>query len=330
MMTEKKTTDLGEKKNLTHNQYLFGPVPSRRFGRSLGVDLVPYKTCSFDCIFCQLGPTTHKTVTRREYVPVDRVIAELDTWIRSGAEADYITLSGSGEPTLHAGFGKIIDYVHSHTAIPAVLLTNGALLNDPDVRVQAAKADVVKVSLSAWDPFSLEHMNRPHHDITFENIIEGQRRLRDNLHGQLWMEVFLVWGTNTTDQDVSAIASWAQTIHPDKIQLNTSVRPPCEEYAWAVPQDHMHRLAALFTPTAEVIAEYNKDLMESIQTDENAIHQMLRRRPCTLDDICKSFGLHRNQALKYLGKLMRNDQIYRIRQKDGDYFAARGDTPSSE
>lgn len=128
--------------------HLFGPVPSRRFGRSLGIDLTPYKTCSFDCIFCQLGKTTVKTLERREYVPAAEVIEELDDWIKSGGEADYITLSGSGEPTLHSRFGEIIEFARGASSIPVALLTNGSTLGIPEVRAAAAKADVVKISLS--------------------------------------------------------------------------------------------------------------------------------------------------------------------------------------
>lgn len=306
-------------------KHLFGPVPSRRFGRSLGVDLVPYKTCSFDCIFCQLGRTTDKTTHRREYVPTDAVIEELAQWIKSGGEADYITLSGSGEPTLHSAFGRIIDYVHEATAAPMVLLTNGAMLSDPDVRAQAAKADIVKLSLSAWNDHSLQDVNRPHPDITFEKLVDGQRRFRDAFRGELWMEVFLVWGTNSSEKDVLEIAALAETIGPDRIQLNTSVRPPCEDFAYAVPRDQMQRLASMFTPAAEVIAEYSSKLSAEIQADETAIHNMLQRRPCTLDHICRVFGLHRNEALKYIGKLLRTGRVRRNRQGDADYYFADRD-----
>jgi len=114
--------------------YLFGPVPSRRFGRSLGIDLTPYKTCSLDCVFCQLGRTKEKTITRKEYVPIDAVMAELEEWLKTDGQADYITLSGSGEPTLHFRFGEILEFIRTNSAIPAVLLTNGTLLDHAQVR----------------------------------------------------------------------------------------------------------------------------------------------------------------------------------------------------
>jgi len=125
-------------------RHLFGPVPSRRLGRSLGVDLTPFKTCTLDCIFCQLGHTTNKTLDRKEYVPVVAVEAELETWIKEGGKADYITLSGSGEPTLHTRFGEVLQFVRDQTAIPTALLSNGTLFWLPEVREAARHADIVK------------------------------------------------------------------------------------------------------------------------------------------------------------------------------------------
>ena len=150
-------------------KYLFGPVPSRRLGRSLGVDLTPHKTCSLDCVFCQLGRTTEKTIARQEYVPTDKVLAELAEWLDRDGQADYITLSGSGEPTLHSGFGKVLEFIRSKSVIPAVLLTNGTMLQLPEVREAAACANVVKISLSAWNQASYEWVNRPHNQLRFED-----------------------------------------------------------------------------------------------------------------------------------------------------------------
>jgi wyosine [tRNA(Phe)-imidazoG37] synthetase (radical SAM superfamily) len=305
--------------NKRNYNYLFGPVPSRRLGRSLGVDLTPFKTCSFNCIFCQLGRTTNKTVKRKEYVPVKEVIAELDEWLKTGDSADYITLSGSGEPTLNSEFGRVIDFLRNITTIPVAVLTNGSLLRDPEVRAQAAQANVVKVSLSAWDQFSFEHINRAHADIEFRRLIEGQWLLRNEFKGEIWMEVFLVWGTNTTTKDVSRIAELVKAIGPDKVQLNTAVRPPCEEFAYAVPEDQMDALAKLFDPPAEVIAEYSNDASAKVRANEEDILEMLERRPCTLEQICRVFGLHRNEASKYLGKLIRTGSALE-RRKEGDLY----------
>ena len=302
-------------------KYLFGPVPSRRLGRSLGVDLVPYKTCSFDCIFCQLGRTTNKTVTRKEYVPVSDVLAELENRLSANTSIDYITLSGSGEPTLHSEFGQVIEFVRNNTRIPAALLTNSSLLTDPDVRAQASTADIIKASFSAWDQTSLKEINRPHPDVKFEQILEGLQLLRQQFSGEIRLEVFLVWGTNTTQRAVQNIAEQVKNIAPDRIQLNTTSRPPCEQYAYALPQDQMLQLAELFDPTAEVIAEYTSESNAGGQTNQREILHMLQRRPCTIDDICRVFGIHRNEALKYVGKLLRTGDVKKNEKKGTSYYS---------
>jgi wyosine [tRNA(Phe)-imidazoG37] synthetase (radical SAM superfamily) len=301
--------------------HLFGPVPSRRFGRSLGIDLMPYKTCSFDCIFCQLGRTTDKTVTRREYVKTDDVIEELTDWLKADGKADYITLSGSGEPTLHSKFGEICDYVRSATTIPCVLLTNGSLLHQTEVREMAASADIVKASLSAWNQVSFEHINRPHETLQLKNVMEGLRYFRSEFKGELWMEVFLVWGTNTVPADVSKIAGLVQSVKPDRVQLNTAVRPPAEAYAFAAPKNTMETLAGLFDPPADVIPEFSTDNSKPVEANEGDILAMLERRPCTMDQIAQVFGMHRNEVSKYIGKLMRTGRIREMHTNDGVYYS---------
>lgn len=303
-------------------RYLFGPVPSRRLGRSLGVDLTPMKTCSFDCIFCQLGRTTNKTLERRVYVPVADVVEELRDWVKREGSADYISLSGSGEPTLHADFGSIIDSVRTMTNIPVALLTNTATFGDPEVRAAAAQAQVVKLSLSAWDQSSLAHVNRPCPAVEFEAIVEGQRRFRAEFKGQLWLEVVLLWGTNTARADVGRIASIVKTIRPDRVQLNTAVRPPAEDFAIAVPRDHLVQLARLFDPPAEVIADYASGLSPKIKAGEEDIFAMLLRRPCTSSQIASAFAMHANEVAKYLGKLMETGHVTCERRNEHVYYVA--------
>jgi len=306
--------------------HLFGPVPSRRLGRSLGIDVLPFKTCSYDCVFCQLGRTTRKTLERKEYVPTETVIEEFSEWLQSGGQADYITLSGSGEPTLHSRFGDIIRHVRSTCAIPVVLLTNGSLLSDPAVREGASHADIVKVSLSAANPSLFAHVNRPHAGLSFEEMIEGQRRFREEFKGELWVEVFIVWGINSASKDVTEIARLAKTLRPDRIQLNTAVRPPAEDYVQALPRERLEELTTLFDPPAEVIAEFSSTSSPEVRANEETILTMLARRPCTAEQISVVFGMHRNEVSKYLGKLLRTGRIRAERTAGEDfYLATRGD-----
>jgi len=304
-------------------RYLFGPVPSRRFGRSLGVDLSPYKTCSLDCVFCQLGRTTEKTLTRREYVPTDEVLAELGEWLKRGGRADYITLSGSGEPTLHSRFGEVLESIRSKSTIPAALLTNGTMLNLKEVRDAASLANVVKVSLSVWDQASYTWVNRPHPQLLFDHLIEGQKAFRAQFKGQLWMEVFLVWGINSIPDDVRKVAALLKEIDPDRIHLNTVVRPPSEDFASAISTKRMEELTPLFQPKAEVIAEFRARHADHTHANQETIFSMLQRRPCTADQIADIFGMHLNEVSKYLGRLMRTDQIRAERKDASVYYTAK-------
>jgi wyosine [tRNA(Phe)-imidazoG37] synthetase (radical SAM superfamily) len=291
-------------------RYLFGPVPSRRLGRSLGVDLTPRKTCTFDCVFCQLGRTTHKTMTRKEYVPVHAVLAELGAWIKENGKADYLTLSGSGEPTLHSDFGEVLQFIRSRSSIPAVLLTNGTLLHLPEVQEAASYAHVVKVSLSAWDQASFGWVNRPHPELSFDRMMEGQKAFRARFKGQLWMEVFLIAGMNSLPSDVAKIAALAKEIRPDRIHLNTAVRPPSEEFAMPVSRERLESLCPLFYPKAEVIAEFEAKQRVEMQAAQEEIYSMLQRRPCTAQEIAETFTMHPNEVSKYLGKLLRENRIH--------------------
>ena len=305
-------------------KYLFGPVPSRRFGRSLGVDLTPYKTCSLDCVFCQLGRTTHKTVERRDYVDMEEVLNELEEWLKTDGQADYITLSGSGEPTLHERFGEVLSLIREKNEIPSLLLTNGTLLHLPEVRKAAALASIVKISLSAWDQASFGWVNRPHAELRFEDLISGEKAFRREYAGQLWMEVFLVSGMNAMPGDVSRIAALAEEIGPDRIQLNTAIRPAAEDFAVPVSQERMVELTGLFHPKAEIIAEFSNQKDLKLRANKESVLAMLQRRPCTADQIADGFGMHLNEVSKYLGNLLNTHQI-RIERKGGTvYYAAAG------
>ena len=309
-------------------KYLFGPVPSRRLGRSLGVDLTPFKTCTLDCIFCQLGRTTNKTVRRAEYVPVWHVESELDAWLNEDGQADHITLSGSGEPTLHTRFGTILQFIRAKTAIPTALLSNGTLFFLPEVREAARHADIVKLSLSAWDQPSFEHINRPDPDLRFDCFVEGIRAFRKGFNGTLWIEVFLLDGINTVPRDVEKIAALIESTGPDEIHLNTTVRPPAEDFALAVPREQMEALAGMFHPSAKVIAEFAAGGKADIEANECTILALLQRRPCTAQQIAEGLGMHLNEVSKYVGKLSRTGKIRAQTTEPEAYYAAVERLPS--
>ncbi len=272
-------------------RYLFGPVPSRRLGRSLGIDVTPFKTCSFDCVFCQCGCTTRLVMEREELVPIEEICAEIEQWLKEDGKADCITFAGSGEPTLYSRLGELIDFIKARTALPVIVLSNGSLLHRIAVRDELLKADIVKVSLSAWDDASFKMINRPVPGLSFEQLLAGQRDFRNVFAGKLWIEVFLLDGINAAPEQVKKIAAVAAEIRPDKIHLNTSVRPPAEAAARPVAKEKLEALCALFSPQAEVIASFTADAGSAAGLNVEKLIDLIRRHPSTAGQLAGSFGV---------------------------------------
>ena len=299
--------------------HVFGPVPSRRLGRSLGVDLVPFKTCSYDCIYCQLGRTNCKTTERREWAPAPAVLDELKA--KLACQPDYITLSGSGEPTLHVRLGEMIARIQAMTAVPVAVLTNGSLLWQKAVREEVALADVVLPSLDAGDDRLFQTVNRPHSEVTFERLVSGLEQFRRQFSGQYWLEVMLLEGHSAFPDQVSKIAEWVRRIGPDRVQLNTATRPPAEEFAVPVSPSRLAELAALFSPKAEVIAAYHPWQNPALTgADEQTILELLRRRPCTDADVANALGLRLVEVAKRLEILEGARLIARRRHGNRLYY----------
>lgn len=305
-----------DKKN---QNYIFGPVPSRRLGRSLGVDLVPFKTCTYDCIYCQLGCTTNKTLQRQEWVPLDQVIEELQS--RLSSRPDYITLSGSGEPTLYSRIGELIEKIKELTPIPVAVLTNGSLLGRPDVRRELQRADLVIPSLDAGSDTFFQYVNRPHSGISFDQMVQGLIDFRKEYQGKYWLEVFLLGGVTSTEPEIQKLKYWIGQIAPDRVQVNTVTRPPAESFSLPVPKDRLSHLARQLAENAEVIADYQHvhDQETFAVTRENILN-LLRRRPCSLEDIAAGLGSHRNEVAKYLEDLLSQGIIQTQRQNHQLYY----------
>jgi len=285
-------------------KYLFGPVPSRRLGLSLGVDITPLKTCTQNCIYCQLGVTGVQTVERKPYVPIEAVLSELKDKVTAGLRADYITLSGSGEPTLNSEMGRLIDGIKEITTIPVAVLTNGTLLTDPAVRADCAKADVVLPSLDAGDEETFRKINCPHKDINFSAFVEGLCKFRAQYTGQIWLEVFFCEGINTNDEQIEKMRVLIERIRPDKVQLNTAVRPVADKSVICVGPARLRAIAERLGPNVRVVADFSKlDRAPNVKATTEDVLQMLRRRPCSLNDVCNGLGIHLNEALKYLAHL---------------------------
>lgn len=286
------------------SRYIYGPVPSRRLGRSLGIDLVPLKTCTYGCVYCQLGKTTCKTVQRQEWAPLAEVLEELEIRLASRCKPDWITISGSGEPTLHSGIGSLIRAVKAITDIPVAVLTNGSLLWLPEVREALSAADLVIPSLDAGDEFLFGHVNRPHGEITFKKVLDGLYEFRKCFTGQYWLEVFLLGGITGLPAQVHDIAKITGRLAPHRIHLNTVVRPAAEAFAFPVPRDLMERFAAAFGSNTEVICS-RRNLPrrghKGVASEE--ILALLSRRPCTLEEISAGIDLDRAETSRCVEQL---------------------------
>ncbi len=298
--------------------HLFGPVPSRRLGRSLGLDITPYKTCTFDCVYCQLGRTTNKTVQRRDYIAKDSILCGLRDFLSEGEEdVDYITFAGSGEPTLHSGIGEMIDAIKTMTDIPVVVITNGSLLFREDVRCDLSNADVVLPSLDAATISAFRAVNQPHESLSVDRIIEGLRMFREVFSGEFRLEIMFVRGVNDGTDEITALSDAISVIDPDRVQLNTVVRPPRGDVL-PVDEEGMVRIREAFGGNfdVEIIAEKRIEVRADILP-------LLERRPLTLDQIAGSLGMHRNEAAKYLRELAEQGAVVETVHRDKRYFGVK-------
>jgi wyosine [tRNA(Phe)-imidazoG37] synthetase (radical SAM superfamily) len=304
-------------------KHIYGPVPSRRLGLSLGVDVTPLKLCTYDCVYCQLGRTTTVTIERGPYVPAEDILNELRQRLTQPLEADFITIGGSGEPTLNSQLGQIIRETKKMTGIPLSLLTNGALFYGEDVRADCLGADVVLPSLDAGDEQTFRKINRPHPDISVGTMIEGLCAFRRDFPGRIWLEVFIVEGLNTESEQIDKIKEAAERIRPDKIHLNTAVRPTAESGIRAVGFERLKAIAALLGPKAQVIADPTLNHLEkhNVSRAEDVL-SMLKRRPCSLEDICAGLGIHPADAAKYIGIMTQRGLVQSSQKGKTTYFRA--------
>lgn len=305
-------------------QYVFGPVPSRRLGSSLGVDIVPFKTCTYDCVYCQLGRTTRKTCKRQMFYPVQEILTELEKKLPYIPETDYITLSGSGEPTLHEGLGDIIDGIKNITDIKVAVLTNGSLLWQQEVRRSIMDADLIIPSLDAGNEVTFHRINRPHPDITFNKMVKGLLLLRDEFSGPIWLEVFIVNTISDNKQQLRKLKDILKHIKPDRIQLNTAIRGGAEYFVEAVSMEEMEEIRQYIGHDCEIISHGNKTYDQPLhETRQEDILNLVKRRPCTIDDLASGLKIHRNEAIKYVNALKERNIITAKRSEKRILYAVR-------
>ncbi len=269
--------------------YLFGPVPSRRLGRSLGVDPVPLKTCTWNCVYCQLGRTSRLTVEREEYVPAGEILEEARKVVEEkGRDSmDWVTILGSGEPTLNSGLGRLVAGLKEVTSRPLAVITNGSLLFMPQVRADLLGADAVLPSLDAGDAALHKKIHRHHPRCSFERHLEGLKAFREEYGGKLWVEVMLMDGLNDTPEALESLARRLEEVRPDQVHLLVPDRPPSEEWVRPPGPEALERAKKILGGAAQVLSLYdpaNFDLSGGRGLVE-AILDVIQRHPMKEEEL---------------------------------------------
>lgn len=302
---------------------VFGPVPSRRLGLSLGIDLIPPKTCSFDCIYCQVGKTTDRIMEPASFVSVPQVIDELRD-VLSKTPPDVITLSGSGEPTLNTDIGNVIHEIKKLTSIPLTLLTNGSLLWKQEIREKIKDVDILIPTLSTVYEDTFKKIHRPHPGLKLADIIRGQKEIRKEYKNSLFLEVVFLSGLNDTEKEIAGISEVIKDIQPDKVQLNTVVRPPSDPSAMSISYERLEEIKEYLGGNTEIIAGKPLKSRENI-FDSKVEHlmEMVKRRPVTADDISKALNIKKDETERLVKGLKIKGRIQEQGHGESVFYTTR-------
>jgi wyosine [tRNA(Phe)-imidazoG37] synthetase (radical SAM superfamily) len=308
-------------------KYVFGPVPSRRLGRSLGVDPVPLKTCNWNCVYCQLGRSVPMVSERREYAPTDDILAEIaGVLAQRGGEIDWITFAGSGEPLLHSGIGDLIDGVKRMTKTPVAVLTNGSFLDLPEVRRAVLPADAVLPSVDAGSAELFKKLDRPHPSFSFDRHVEGLVEFRKAYRGAFWPEVVLVRGVNDTERALEDIAAVLRRLRPDVVHINIPTRPPAE--AWVEPPDDegLMRASAILGRVAPAIVPGEASVETGgFESLGDAIIEIVSRHPMREEEIRRALGRWTaDEVSAALAEAASSGRVRTVERLGACFFAAAG------
>lgn len=310
---------------------VFGPVSSRRLGLSLGVDVIPRKRCTLDCLYCQLGRSARVTAARKEYAPRGVVLRQLRAALKKTGPVDWITFSGSGEPTLHSGLGAMIRAVKRMTATPVAVITNGTLLADPLVRRGLREADLVIPDLDAGSARVFRRINRPHPSVRFRRVVEGIARFTRGFPGRVWLEVVLLKGVNDSAAELRKIGALAARIRPERVQLNTVVRPPAYREAKPLGASALRSARRLVASAAggvpvDIVAPSAAARPARRRGGREAeLAAFILRRPATARDLAAGLGLGPGALAAPLGRLVASGAVSAEPHGGGRYYRAAGE-----
>jgi len=296
-------------------KYIYGPVPSRRLGISLGISPIPKKTCNYSCIYCQLGRTDQMTNTRSMFFPVGDIISEFDEVLKEHVSFDVITIVGEGEPTLYLGLGTLIEEIQKRTDKPVAVITNGALLSDEKVQSELSRADIILPTMDACSEDLFKRINRPHKSLVFADVLGGLQEFSKTYQGQLWLEIMLVEGFNDDEQSLVNYSKMLGEIRYDKLYVNTPVRPPAEVFAKAVDHEKMDH-AATFLSGISIDLLVSKGFHSEIKGDYPAVLSIIKRHPMNQFEI---EGFLKSRECKNCSKIFEelscDDQVLSINYK---------------
>ena len=309
-------------------KYLFGPVPSRRLGLSLGVDLLPAKTCTENCVYCECGKTTRLTRKRREWVPTGAVCAEIERRLKEPPAPEWLTFAGSGEPTLHRDMGRILS--RAKAAAPGLrmaLLTNGSLMDDPEVREECRGFDLVAVSVDAAGKEAFRRVNRPHPGLDLARMLHGIEEFRRVFKGVLWAEVFLVPGENDSEEELFRIREALSRIRPDEVQINTLDRPGTETWVTRPTAETLARAAEILGARIIGRARGRSEGAGPVADPEGLVLAAARRRPLTAGDAARMLGISGEEAECLFAGLLARGLVTAGESPRGRFFRPAGESP---
>lgn len=292
-------------------KYVYGPIPSRRLGRSLGVSPIPKKTCNYSCIYCQLGRTNKMTNTRQEFFKLEDIVAEFKEYLKNSDAFDVVTVVGEGEPTLYSRLGELVKILKSLTTKPVAVITNGALLNDKQVQEDLMEADIVLPSINAYNEELSKKIDRPYGLIKYNEILEGLIEFSHLYKGELWLEIMLLDGMNDDKHSIDEFKKILKKIKYSRVYLNTPVRPPAESYVNMVSKENMkYAVEQLHGISIDMLS--SGSFYSEIDDHHEAVLSLCKRHPMNQFEL-RSFLASRNvKNIEELVQEIENDEKINI------------------
>ena len=305
-------------------KYIFGPVNSRRLGISLGIDVLPYKVCSYDCVYCECGLTTDISSVRANFFPSDEIIEELKDYLKNHPKLDFITFSGSGEPTLYSGLGEIIKYLKKEfSGYRVAVLTNSSIINQIDVQNDLLLADLVVPSIDSVTQDGFAKIVRPDSYIDLNDILEGLIKFRAIYTGRIVVEIFLIKGINDTDYEIAQLKKYLEKLKPDGVQLNSLDRPAPLDWVKGYTINEIERISEKFLPiqTQVVYRKKHAENNEKLDGDiASTIREIISRRPSTLDDLVYTIGISHKEITDIISPMLEENIIKIVKHSNENFY----------